>query len=233
MVRVKHSDKKPPSWKRARKPTAKETQPAKKVTTSKATVTKATKAAEADDTESWLLLPEFDQKEFKAAATEPFRVILPVPRRGTKLYAAWELIPVGKIVSDMYQFGSPPTNEELMSHAKIFAEHAIKQDAATEIEKAAKAILEDLNFTANGFGTGAYPVGQQFEGILKQGFFVGAIADILSSGAASEIVAQKVASTKGPTSKPTPKAVYAKDTISKSITILGGWPAGITGVYVT
>lgn len=82
-------------------------------------------------------------------------------------------------VGRMYHLGCPPSNKELVADATVFVEEAAKLEATGEIKEAAITILEDLAFTINDRGTGAYPVGQQYEFLKKQVTFLGAIIQLI------------------------------------------------------
>lgn len=134
-------------------------------------------------------------------------VDIPTPLPGTRLHGAMELIPIGDIgksstqifithlcallrfgpsitnievsttVSQMYDLGCPPTNEEVVSNAKLFIQAAAQLDATGKIKDAAEAILVDLAYTIKGRDTGAFPVGQQYEYLEKQVTFLGTILE--------------------------------------------------------
>ncbi|EGZ69598.1 hypothetical protein NEUTE2DRAFT_23733, partial [Neurospora tetrasperma FGSC 2509] len=132
---------------------------------------------DSQDDESWLLLPEPAPDAIMQELDKPTRVHIPTPLPGTRLHGAMELIPIGDIVDQMYSLGCPPTNEEVVSNAKLFIQAAAELDATGKVKDAAEVILVDLAYTIKGRDTGAFPVGQQYEYLEKQVTFLGTILE--------------------------------------------------------
>ncbi|KAK3496181.1 hypothetical protein B0T13DRAFT_512014 [Neurospora crassa] len=185
MVRVKFSTKAPPHWKTHTSDT-RQRQETKKGGQSKVD----------NDDESWLLLPEPASDAVMPEVDEPTKVDIPSPLPGTRLHAAMDLIPIGDIVSEMYNLGCPPTNEEVVSNAKIFIQAAANLDATGKVKDAAEVILVDLAFTIKGRDTGAFPVGQQYEYLEKQVIFLGTLIEHMGHSSKTVTCAAKAATTK-------------------------------------
>ncbi|KAJ4385011.1 hypothetical protein N0V85_008333 [Neurospora sp. IMI 360204] len=192
MARVKMSTKPPSHWKVHQSDVRKRQQ------------TKRGRQSKVDndvqDDESWLLLPEPAADAMNLEVEKPKQVVIPTPIPGSRLHAAIEKIPVEDIVGRMYHLDCPPSNKELVADATVFVEEAAKLEATGEIKKAAITILEDLTFTINGRGTGAYPMGQQYEFLRKQITFLGAIVQIIDHP-------PKTVTVEPATAKPVPKRV--------------------------
>ncbi|KAK3347647.1 hypothetical protein B0H65DRAFT_570701 [Neurospora tetraspora] len=192
MVRVKISTKPPPHWK-VHSPAARKRQQTKKGQQSKVD-------NDVRDDESWLLLPEPAADAMNLEVDKPTKVVIPTSLPASRLHAAMEMIPVEDIVGRMYHLGCPPSNKELVADATVFVEEAAKLEATGEIKEAAITILEDLAFTINDRGTGAYPVGQQYEFLKKQVTFLGAIIQLIERP-------PKPVTVEPATAKPVPKRV--------------------------
>ncbi|KAL0468484.1 hypothetical protein QR685DRAFT_423317, partial [Neurospora intermedia] len=149
-----------------------------------------------NDDESWLLLPEPASDAVMPEVDKPTRVEIPSLLPGASLHAAMELIPSDDIVSEMYNLGCPPTNEEVVSNAKLFTQAAAQLDATGKIKDAAEAILLDLAFTINGRDIGAFPVGQQYEYLQRQVTFLSALLEHIGHPPKTATCTAKPATTK-------------------------------------
>ncbi|KAK3485389.1 uncharacterized protein B0T23DRAFT_432979 [Neurospora hispaniola] len=185
MVRVKFSTKPPPHWK------------AHSLDTRKRQQTKKGRQSEADnDDETWLLLPEPSSNTEQLEVVEIKKVVIEPPRAGTRLHAAMELIPVEDIVAELYYLGCPPTNNELVTHARMFFEGAVALDATGKVKDAASDIILHLASIINGGETGAFPMGHQYELLNKQVTFLSALLDLTDRPQTPVTCAAKPATTK-------------------------------------